>query len=229
VAKRVLEGRSDQPFAPLLRHRLDPDADVLLEADLRVLLGEVLLEELKEFRVLLGAGLELDPRVDVLGVLPEDHHVHLLRRFHRGGHAVEVADRSQADVEIEELAEGHVEGADAAADGSGERALDADQVLAERLHRLVGEPVVHRLERLFARQHLVPGDLPLSPVGLLHRRVEHHHRGPPDVAAGPVALDEWDEGVVRDVELALREGDFLTGGGRHGMLLVSATCEASRL
>ena len=74
----------------------------------------------------------LDAGVDVLGVLAEDHHVDLLGPLHRAGHALEVAHRAQADVEVEHLAQRDVERADAAADRRGERALDADEVLAER-------------------------------------------------------------------------------------------------
>ena len=42
----------------------------------------MLLEQFLELAVLLGALLELDAGVDVLGVLAEDHHVDLLRRLH---------------------------------------------------------------------------------------------------------------------------------------------------
>ena len=81
-------------------------------------------------------GLPLDAGVDVLGVLAEDHHVDLLGALHRRGHALEVAHRAQADVEVEHLAQRDVERADAAADRRGQRALDADQVLAERRRRV---------------------------------------------------------------------------------------------
>ena len=47
----------------------------------------------------------LDAGVDVLGVLAEDHHVDLLGVLDRRGHAVEVAHRAQADVEVEHLAQ----------------------------------------------------------------------------------------------------------------------------
>ena len=59
--------------------------------------------------------LELDARVDVLGVLPEDHHVHLLRVLHRAGDALEVPDGPEADVEVEQLTERNVQAPDAAA------------------------------------------------------------------------------------------------------------------
>ena len=138
--------------------------------------------------------------VDVLGVLPEDDHVDQLGVQHRRGHAGEPAHRAQADVEVEDLAQGHVERADAAADRRGERALDPDQVLAERLDRLVGQPVAGLVEGLLPGQHLLPGDL----VAVLGGGgVEDELGGRPDVDAGAVALDEGDDGLVGDDQVAV--------------------------
>src|SRR6185295_19605632 len=58
-------------------------------------------------------------------------------------------------------------------------------------------------------------------VRLLHRGVEHHLRGAPDVAAGAVALDEGDDGAVGDAELAVLEADLLSGGRCHGQVASS--------
>ena len=89
----------------------------------------------------------LDAGVDVLRVLAEDHHVDVARALHRARHAREPADRAQADVEVEHLAQRHVQRADAAADRRGERPLDADQVLAEGVERLVRQPLAGLVER----------------------------------------------------------------------------------
>jgi hypothetical protein len=98
----------------------------------------------------------LEAGVDVLGVLPEDHHVDLLGVEHRGGHPGEPAHRAQADVEVENLAQRDVERAEATADRRGEWSLDADQVGAEGLDGLLGEPVAGLVERLLAGQDLLP-------------------------------------------------------------------------
>ena len=74
--------------------------------------------------------------------------------FTGDGTPVEPAHRAQAHVEVEDLAQRDVERADAAADRRGERALDADEVLAERVDGLVGQPVAGRVERLLARRAL---------------------------------------------------------------------------
>ena len=119
---------------------------LVAEADLLELLREILLEEIEHLRRRLAAGLELDAGVDVLRVLAEDHHVHFLRMLHRRRHAGEPLHGAQADVEIEHLAQRDIERADAAADGRGQRAFDADEEFLERVDGVVGQPVVERLK-----------------------------------------------------------------------------------
>ena len=144
---RVLDRGADQPLRAGLGDRLDADAGVGADVP-----AELLLQQLDELLRLGRALLDLEAGVDVLGVLAEDHHVDLLGVLHRRRHALEPAHRAQAHVEVEDLAQRDVERADAAADRRGERALDPDQVLAERVDGLVGQPVAGRVERLLARR-----------------------------------------------------------------------------
>ncbi len=144
--------------------------------------------------------LDLVAGVDVLGVLAEDDHVHELGVEHGRGDAGEPAHRAQADVEVQDLAQGDVERADTAAYRRGERALDADQVLSEGVHRFVGQPAAGLVERLLPGQHLFPGHF----VTMLGRGgIENQLGGRPDVDAGAVALDERDDGFVGDDEVAV--------------------------
>src|SRR5690606_19501749 len=157
----------------------------------------------------LAAFLEFDARVDVLGVLAEDHHVGELGPLDRARHALEPPDRTQAGVEIELLAERDVEAPDATADRGGQRALDADQVLGERGDGLVGQPVARAVERLLAGQHFLPLDLAVARVGLGDRGIEHADRRRPDVGPGAVALDEGDDRVVGDLQPVRAHRDLL--------------------
>ena len=212
--ERVAQGRAHQALRPLLRDGLDPDGARLREADLLDLhLGLQPGDDLLRLRRARGP---LHAGVDVLRVLAEEDHVHVLRPLHRAGHALEVAHRAQADVEVELLAQGDVEGADAAAHRRRERSLDPDQVLAERVQRLRRHPFLRLVEGLLAGQHLEPGDLALAPVGLLHRRVEDALRRAPDVAPGAVALDVGDDRMVRDTERSAADGDGFAGGRGQG-------------
>ena len=145
-----------------------------------------------------GARRPLDARVHVLGVLAEDDHVHLLRLVHRRGHAVEVAHRPHAGVEVEHLAQRDVQRADAAADRRGERALDRDAVVREVIERLLRQLLAELLEGLVAGEDLVPVNLALAAVDLLDRAVDDVPRRAPDVGAGAVAFDVRDDRIVRD-------------------------------
>src|SRR5262245_59382846 len=81
VLDRVPDGRPDQPLAALLRDRLDPDGGRLREADLGDL--HVRLQKVDHPLGFRRALLPLDAGVDVFRVLAEDHHVDLVRPFHR--------------------------------------------------------------------------------------------------------------------------------------------------
>src|SRR5262249_4224826 len=109
----------------------------------------------------------------------------------------------------------HVERPDAAADGGGERALDADDELLEGRHRILGQPVLEAVEGLLAGEDLHPGDPLATAVGLLDRGVEHRLARTPDVGAGPVALDERDDRAIGNLEPAVRAADRVAWGNGH--------------
>ena len=74
----------------------------------------------------------------------------------------------------------------------------------------LGQPVAGVVERLLPGEDLVPLD---RLAVLLRGRVEHELRCGPDVDAGAVPLDERDDGVVGDVQLAVDERDLLGHAG----------------
>ena len=156
-----------------------------------------------------AALLELDARVHVLSVLAEDDDVDLLGMLHRAGHALVVLHRAHAGVEIENLAQRHVERTNAAADRSGQRSLDGDAQIARRVDGVVGQPVVELAIGLLAGEDLEPRDRALAAVGLFDRGVEDALRSLPDVAAGAVAFDEGNDGIVGNLILAVAVLDGL--------------------
>ncbi len=145
-------------------------ASVDAEADLLELLRKLLREEIENLLRFRRAGGVLDAGVDVFRVLAEDHHVDFLGMLDRRGHAFVPAHRTQADEEVEHLPQRDVQRSDAAADRRRQRTLDADEIVAERVDRFVGQPVVELLEALLARVDFHPRDLPLAAVGLLRPR-----------------------------------------------------------
>src|SRR5437879_4288441 len=188
---RVLDRLDDEALAAEPGHRLDAQGTPFAD------LGAELVAQKHEQPGRLGAsGGVLDPGVHVFGVLAIDDDVELLGFPHRARHPGEVAHRPDTGVQIEQLAQGHIERADAAAHRGRERTLDGDAVAADVFERLLGEPVARLLERLLPREHLQPLHPALAPGDLLDHGVEHAARCPPDVGPGAVALDEWDHGPV---------------------------------
>ena len=123
-----------------------PMAAVFGKANLGIFFWKVFLEQRFELSVGFGAVGKLDAGVNVFGVLAENHHVDMLRMLHRRRHAVEIAHGTQADVEIEQLAQTDVERRHAAADRRRQRPFDADEKLRERRHGLFMQPAIVLLE-----------------------------------------------------------------------------------
>jgi hypothetical protein len=177
------------------------------EADLLEVLGKFLREEVEDFLRFGRAGRVFNAGVDVLGVLPEDDHVHLLGMLHRRRHALVPAHRPQADVQVEQLPQCDVQGSDAAADGRRQRAFDADVIFAEGLNRVVRKPRVELLETLFAGVDFHPRDRTLAGVGFCDGRVEHAHARAPDVRSCSIAFNERNDRIVGNDEPSARARD----------------------
>ena len=144
VVDRVLDRLADQALGAFARHRLDADPRGLREADLGD--AHFLDQEVDQLLRLGALGFVFDAGVDVFRVLAEDHHVGLLGLLDRRGHALEVLDGAQADVEVELLAQRHVQRADAAAHRGGQRTLDGDHVVLQDLQRFLGQPDIRTVD-----------------------------------------------------------------------------------
>src|SRR6185369_3026114 len=186
-----------QPLAAEGGDRLDADAaagpDRLAEAA----------DEVDHLVRGVGARRPLDAGIDVFDVLAEDDHVDLLRLLDRRRDALEIAHRTHTGVEVEDLAQGDVQAADAAADRRGQRALDGDPVLADGLQGVLREPLAFPVVGLLTGEHFEPGDRPRAAVDLLDSAVERTAGGAPDVGAGAVSLDEGDDRAVRHFQTVL--------------------------
>ena len=174
--------------------------------------GEVFWKNfLQEFQNLLGLGRAagvFDASIDVFAVFAKDHHVHLFGMLHGRRHTVEVLNRAEADVQIQKLAQGHIERPNTAADRSRKRPFDADQELLEAFDRVVRQPIIEALLGGFAGINFEPGDFALATIGLLDGGFEDSMAGGPDVGSRAVAADEWDYGIIWNDELAVADRDL---------------------
>jgi hypothetical protein len=196
LADGVVERRPDKSLGTGLGHGLDADAGVRPD---RPPVGDF--EKPKEAPRIVAPFLELETGVDVLGVLPEDHHVDLLGVLHRRWDSGEPSNGTQAHVEVEDLAEGDVERTETAPDGRRERALDTDEMVSERLDGVLRKPFAGLVERLLAGENLLPGDTSTVLVGCC---IEHALGRRPDVDADAVTLDVGDDRLGGHLQLASR-------------------------
>ena len=138
--QRVLDGTANKSLGAVLGNWLDANAAGFWETDFFKLLWKRQLESIHKFLGVGRAFLKFNAGVNVLGVLAEDHGVHIFWLLHRTWHALEVAHGSQTNIEIKFLTQRDVQTANAATDWSGERTLDANKHVAERGQRFFWQP-----------------------------------------------------------------------------------------
>ena len=132
--------------------------------------------------------------------------------LHGRGHSGVILHGTHAGVEIEDLAQGDVEGADAASDGRGQRAFDGDAKFADGADGVVGQPVLKAGLGFLAGKDFVPGYGALPVVGLFDSGVEYADRGFPDITASAVAFNERDDWAIGNAVLAVAVFDPLPVG-----------------
>ena len=131
-----LDGHAHQALRPGNRNRFDTyagiQADLLLTA-----LQHVLVEKLDEPGSVRSSLLPFDSGVDVFGILAVDDDIHAFGMFHRRWRAFVILDRAYTSIEIENLAQCDIQGADPAAHRSGQRSFDRDTELTDCIHGIV--------------------------------------------------------------------------------------------
>ena len=103
-----------------------------------------------------AAKLGLDARVEVLGVLAEDHDVDIAVARSR---ALDRPGGAQVGEEVEVLAQGHVDAAEARAHGRGHRTLDGDAGLGDGVEHLLRQRGAVLLHDAGTRVHDLPVDV----------------------------------------------------------------------
>src|SRR5215469_750971 len=192
------------------------DADAGVEPNLLLAaLEHLLVEEVDELSGLGSSLFPLDARVDVFGVLPVDPDIHAFGMLYRRGRALVVLHRAHTGIEIKNLTQGDVEGADTSADRRGEGALDGDAEFANGGDAVVGQPGIEFGHGFFAGEDFKPGHAALALIGLFHGRVEHANRSLPDVTTGAIPLNERDDRIVGNLvfSVAVLNGSAIRGNG----------------
>ena len=183
------------------------DADTGVQADLLLAAFEhVFVQEVDELGCLGSSLLPLDAGVDIFGILAVDDDVHEFGMLHGRGCAFVVPHGTHAGVEIQDLAQGNVQRADAAAHWCGQRAFDSDAEVTDGVDGVIGEPVVEFGFGFLSGEDFVPGHSSFIPIRSLNGSIEHTDGSLPDVAARPIAFDVRNDGSLRDVITSARVG-----------------------
>ena len=157
-------------------------------------------------------GFPLDTGVDVFGVFAEDNHIGQFRMFNRARSTLIITNRAQANVEVQFLTQGNVQRTDTAADWRGQRAFDSNTIFTNQIKSFGRQPdiLAINLGRFFTGVNFHPGNFTLALIGFLDGSINHFQHRRSHVNADTIAFDERDNRVIRDVQLAVLQGDFLT-------------------
>ncbi len=167
VFDRIIDGATDQIACGGNRNRLDSDAGIPFDLEPEVA------QEIDQFECAISSFLKFDSRIHIFGVFAEDHDIQFFGMFDGSGNSVEVANRTDAGIEIEHLAERHVERSDSTSDGRRQRPLDRNDEMLDRIERAFRQPFAELLVRLFTGEDFIPYDATLSVIGLGHGRIKN--------------------------------------------------------
>src|SRR5699024_10223223 len=149
----------------------------------------------------LRLGFELNAGVDVFGVFTENGHVGFFRLAHRRRRTGNVAPRAQADIQVQFMAQGHGESADAAPRGSCQGALDGHDVIAHGFECFFRQPDVGTIDvgGFLASVDFHPVDLTLTVIRLGDCGVNDLDHDRADINARAVSLYIGNDRLIGDV------------------------------
>src|SRR5207248_11119696 len=191
------DGHADQALGSGDGDGLDTDTGIRSDSLARAL-QHVVVQEINELLRFRRAFLPLHPGIHVFCVLAKDHDIHALRMLYRRGHTLVVAHRAHTGIQIEDLPQGDVQRADAAADRSRQRSLDGDAKGANGIHGIVRQPRFEFAESFFAGEDLVPDYATPAAIAFIYGSIEDAPRSSPDIAAGAVSLDVRNDRIFRN-------------------------------
>ena len=136
------------------------------------------------------SGFPFDTRINIFRILTEYAHVYLLRFFHRRNYASIPTHGTQAHIQIECLAQRHVQRTDTAADRCSQRSLNTYLISAECFHRFFRQPGTRFIKCPLTCQHFFPSDAPAVSIGFLQGCIHHSLHGRSDLCPYSVTCNK---------------------------------------
>ena len=217
----IFQGGHNEPLSAFTGNGFEPNGTGIREANLGKTVRELCLEQLQEPVAVLAAIFKFNAGIDIFRVFPEDDHIDKVRLLHRRRDSGKPPNRTQADIQIELLPQGHINGPDATAHGCCERTFYGNEMVFYGGQRFIRQPAVFTINfvRLFASVNLHPRYFPLAAICLFNGRIQHLDRGAPDIRTGAVTLDKWHQGMVGNGQPGGILGDLFALFGRTNMLI----------
>ena len=196
----VLDRFTHQTLCTFFGNWLHAQAGSFREADF--LNAHFFLQEFDQFLDVVRTFSKFDTGVDVFRVFTENHHVGFFRLTYRGWNTFEVTNRTQANIQIQFLTQSNVQGADTAANWSGQRAFDRNYVVFQDLQCFFWQPNVRAVNfcGFFTSIDFHPADFALAAVSFSNSCVNNFDHDRADINTGTIAFDIRDDRIIRNIQ-----------------------------
>ena len=209
VSNCVFDRCTNQTFGAFFRTRLNTDTAMFREANF--LHAHLFTQEFNHFLGVGRVSFPFDTRINVFRVFTEDNHIGQFRVFNRAWSALIVTYRTQADVEIQFLAQGNVQRANTATNRSGQRTFNGNAIFTNQIKGFSRQPDILTINLcgFFTGVNFHPGDFTLAFIGFLDCSVDHFQHGWGYIYTDSITFNVRDNRIFRNVEFAVLQGDLL--------------------
>ena len=108
IRQRKVNGAPDQPLRPRGRNGFNAHAGIPANL-LFAIFQHVVIQELQQPFRFRRTGLPLNSDINILSIFPENHQIHFLGMLHGRRNSVKIAHRTLARIQVQQLAQRHVQ------------------------------------------------------------------------------------------------------------------------
>ena len=220
IVDRVLNCFAYQTLCTFDRNWFYADTRCFWEADF--LHAHFVLQELDQFLDLIRALSKFNARIDIFRVFTEDHHVGFFWFTYWRWHAFEVTHWTQTNIQIQLLAQSHVQRTDAAAYWRCQWTFDGNNVIFQCRQSFFWQPNIWAVNfsGFFTRENFHPADFTFAAVGFCYRCINYLDHDWADINTSTVTLDVRNNWIFWNIQWEVSiDGNFLTFCRYFNMLI----------
>ena len=216
----VLNGFANQALGAFTGNGLDANARSVWKAN--AFGAQFLGQECDELLSLRAVGCIFNPSINVFRIFTKQVYVGFFGFANWRRHAFEIAQWSQADIQIKRLPKCHIERSDIAFCGHIQWALDGHHIVLQGRQSFFGQINFSAIQvgGFFSREHFHPLNASLTLVGFLHSCVDHLDHDGGDVDTRAIAFNVRNDGVIGNVQCIVGiDRNFASLGGQLNVLV----------